>query len=105
MWEPVSQKPGAAGVEHVRSINTGSATKCNSDLSRHTLRLKVTPDGISYLVLEFSQILALRCDPAFTSRSIPKGDEKSRLLARLGLEDYFVHAFTVESAETRSQIS
>ena len=76
-----------------------------SDLPRNLLCLKVAPDCISYLVLEFSQIFTLRCDPALTSRSIPKGDEKTRLLARLDLEDYFVHAFTVQSAETRSQIS
>jgi hypothetical protein len=45
-----------------------------SDLSRNILCFKVASYCVSYLVLEFPQILALRCDPAVTSRSVPKGN-------------------------------
>ena len=71
-----------------------------SDLSRNILCFKVAADCISYLVLKFPQIFALRCDPALTSRSVPKSNQQSRLLARLYLEDDFVHVFTVQSRET-----
>lgn len=63
----------------------------------------MTSDRISHLILKVSQIFALRCDPALTSRSIPKCDEKSGLFARLDLEDDFVHCFTLRSGEDGSQ--
>ena len=62
-----------------------------SDLSRNIHCFKVASNGIRCLVLEYAQISALRRDPALTSSSIPKRYERSRLLARLDLEDYFVH--------------
>jgi len=63
---------GSAAVSQVNQHWIRHEVK--SDLSRNILCFKVASDCISYLVLEFPQILALRCNPALTSRSIPKGD-------------------------------
>src|SRR5258708_31282006 len=57
-----------------------------SDLPRNLLCLKVAPDCISYLVLEFSQIFTLRCDPALTKQEHPKRrrEDPTPRTARLG---------------------
>ena len=67
--------------------------KVKTYLPGNARRFKVASDCIGDLFLEFAQVLALRCNSAFASGSVPGRDKESGLLTWLDLKDYFVHIY------------
>lgn len=74
------------------------------DLARTKRGFEVTSNGVGDLVLEFAQVLALRGNSAFTFRSVPEGDQDSSLLARLDLENDFIHTYQRTGQESPPSI-
>ena len=62
-----------------------------SNLLGKILRFKVASDGVSDLFLEFSQVLALRCDATLTRRRVPISHQNPGFVAGLHLKNDLVH--------------
>ena len=75
--------------------------KMKTYLPGKTLRFKVTSDCIGDLFLEFAQVLALRCNSAFASGSVPGRDKESGFLTGFDLKYYFFHIHQ-RTTQTRS---
>ncbi len=63
-------------------------------------RVKVTPNGVGYLLLKFAQVFALSGYPA-TFRLVPGRDQSSALID-LDLKDDFVHGVYITAQKGAS---